>query len=285
VKLQEVWMLLLCIVLTGCANETTPVVDAVNGDTNQPQSTGPGSEPEVIGGEESPTQPLLEPQSRTADHKTTVGEFVKMYSNSREAFQEKYRGKSVEVTGIVYTLGVDTTMRTLFDPKIMLCTLKDESEGFTLLNVDDCLNCYTPGLQPWKQISPGGTATVRGVADDGFLNHCTIVSVEGTPVPEIAAAELAKQYKANPDDVAKKYDGQLIVVTGSLKSHGDSETTLVGEGGIDITLLCTPSIGMQFRGLKPGDPVAAIGECSFFGVDADTPIVLESCSRCEVVDR
>jgi predicted small lipoprotein YifL len=181
---------LLTLVLAGCGSK---------GPTSSPSNEEPRPGP-------TPSPTPAEPVKAKPDYVLTAEAVAEEFSKDREATQKKYRGKLVELTGVLdrpgqtalgegYFLLVGTTK----EPFVQ-CVLEKEKE-------------------PWKKALPGQTVVlrVRGAeVGDGFYDG-QIVDVKGkASSPSLTADQLAKEFAADPKAADDQYGGKFLLVTGEV---------------------------------------------------------------------
>jgi hypothetical protein len=196
--------------------------------------------------------------------------------------EKKYEGALIEMTAQVWLVGM-VKMDQSFKPAI---TVRADRGPVPFENAWDFLILVMKDPHPWKRVGPGGTVTVRGRAKlwpvkaggGGILLDCEIVSAIGDPVPSTTAHELAKEFKADPQAIKAKFDGEnkYVTVTGVVASiGGERNKDVFLDTGNDVTLV---TYGSDFHEtMKVGDRIEVICKLSF--VHSTANITLTDAAR------
>lgn len=104
-----------------------------------------------------------------------------------------------------------------------------------------------------------------------------------TAAYSLAPQELYSSFTANKDEAQKKYNGQLIELTGVLNKIETADSLVIavfvfnqgmfGDEGVRCTML--PKYNLEAQSLQPGGTVKIKGYCTGFN---DTDVILEQCS-------
>jgi predicted Zn finger-like uncharacterized protein len=139
----------------------------------------------------------------------TVGQFKDALNKDPKAARARFRTSFVKLTGVINTM-----------------KMTEDNQALLRLYDKDGIrwgNCLMSDLQPWTKASIGQTAKLKGVVgkspyfvlqDASFAAGSTI-----TPSPSIAAEDLVKEFTVDPPGSTRKYQGQAIVLTGSVASR------------------------------------------------------------------
>jgi hypothetical protein len=157
----------------------------------------------------------------------------------RQAGDEKFDGKVIELSGTVEGVGRNAGGEAFVQ-------LKVPSQMFGVM-------CFTTDEQPWAKVARGQKVRIKGLGGAVILAPrllaCAIVEPGEYAAVRISAADLAKEYAADPDATIKKYDKKHMVVTGEVAAKDVNEFKAVG-----LTL-------------KTGNKVAV--KCGFTAFDRD----------------
>jgi tRNA_anti-like len=154
------------------------------------------------------------------------------FKKDSAAAKAKCKGKTIEMSGVVDSARPDPF---------------GGPYGFINLEVTDDfvgVRCVLADPKPWKKVSPGSKVKVRGKSSDvlsGDLNPCTIIEASPNPCVVITAADLAKQYTADRQVTAKKYEEKWAMVKGEVIDRPKTDLCAVLvklKGAGDITLEC-----------------------------------------------
>ena len=213
-----------------------------------------------------------------ADLSLTADELGKEQNKNEKGTQTKYKGKVIELTGIVLGMG-----RNLFlEPGITL-KVKDEIVQLYLTATDP---------RPWDKALPGQRVKLKVIYQerekgiDTRLLGGPILEVTGKPTPTITAEEMGKEYQKDPKEAEKKYrwstydQKPALIITGEISEamEGDGYTTVPVfylKTGTKFKLKCGPD-RESARGLKPGMRVEISGLCFGFE-DNKTDIKIVDC--------
>ncbi|HJZ92889.1 MAG TPA: leucine-rich repeat domain-containing protein [Gemmataceae bacterium] len=201
-------------------------------------------------------KPAVEDLSKTPpDFQLTADELFKEYKADRGAAEKKYRGKVIELSGVVDGMGSN---------------ISDDS--YLSLKVDKELigvMCFTADDAPWNVAVPGQKVKIKGKWPEFSVSAALVASVltETGPSPAVrlTADELAKEYKADREAAEKKYKEQYLIVTGEvidreLNSVGAASVQLKAAGEVKVKCSFTAFAKSQAKALKVGQTVTLIGQ-------------------------
>ena len=187
------------LALVGCGKPTNPPVAAEPPSTTDPARPTPGPEPKSPVGIDT-----MEPA-----FKLTAEEFHKEYRADSKAVVEKYKGKAVELTGVVEDVG-----RTL-DEILLLgkgAYVKLKIPGDPTFGV----MCATSDEQPWLRVARGQKVRIRGLLPglsfSPGLTSCILMEVGEYAGLRINATDLAKEYAAGEESALKKYKIENLIL-------------------------------------------------------------------------
>ncbi|MBY0228258.1 MAG: OB-fold putative lipoprotein [Gemmataceae bacterium] len=143
-----------------------------------------------------------------AEFKVSSADFVAEWKKDSKAALSKYKGKTVEVTGKVSSIGTNLSG----DPVILLESAPMKFDWTTCLPVERF---------PAKSLAPGQTATIKGrVHPDTFsagLVDAEVVKAEGPKAQAFTADELADEVgKSGFDEAMKKHKDKWMLVSGEV---------------------------------------------------------------------
>src|SRR5262249_43345369 len=151
-----------------------------------------------------------------ADFTLTAEQFHKEASDKQQ--QDKYKGKTVELTGTVKGAGKNISGTVYLSLQV----------GSDLVGVQ----CYTTDQKPWEKATPGQKVRIRGQFPEivvfPALVGCTIVEVSGPKAPPVQAADLAKEYAADREAAVKKYNGKWLILSGEVEEKKTNDVGAVG---------------------------------------------------------
>jgi hypothetical protein len=229
----------------GCGTPTTPPTADKDG---KPKPTDDGKPKDGTG------VPLGK-----ADVSLTSRELADEFLKDFAAAMAKYKGKVVEVSGLV----THCYFNAAGEPILAL-------QGGDPKNVLSIVICVTADPRPWNKVTPGQTAKIKGAWSDRSvgspnLTKCEIEEVSGPPAPTLTADELAAEYTKDTSAANTKYDGKWLILTGELDK-------LESERGGPVLVFKTkekePRVSVDFqaaaektlKGLQPGQKIKALGK-------------------------
>ncbi len=200
-----------------------------------PVGRGPGNpaggrfQPGIVPPEpEEPEVKSLPPDAPVIE--LTVGQFKEALNKDQGAARARFRTSFVQLTGVINTM-----------------KMTEENQALLRLYDKDGIrwvNCLMSDLQPWTKASIGQTAKIKGSlgrAPYFFLENATFAADSTiTPSPSVTAEDLVKEFKADPAAATRKYQGQAIVVTGSVaaKTMDGPNPILILKTNASIQLSC-----------------------------------------------
>jgi hypothetical protein len=193
------------------------------------------------------------------DFSLTAKAFAEEFQGDEKAVkaaEAKYRSKVIELSGVVGTVGYD-------------------SDGKPWLSFPALL-CYTEDKEPWRKVMPGQTAKIRGKLLQSkhprlaaLLVDCVISEVSGSEPPTVTAAELGKEYAADPAATAKKYQRphyqHLFFVRGEISRvrppvRGQAAVAFFKTAGKpEVSVWFGPLYKKEFAALKVGQKIKVLG--------------------------
>jgi hypothetical protein len=147
------------------------------------------------------------------------------------------------------------------------------------------VHCTTVDPQPWAKIVPGQQIKVKG-REDGGLENCVIVDYGKDPSITISPEELAKEYQADPEATAKKYDEKYLRLEGDVVSLTLGEKGQIGRTPDKLVLKGNGAVQIEcwfigdFRGKEPENAQgqARLKVVGMFKKDTDkSKVQLENC--------
>jgi hypothetical protein len=234
--------------VTGCGKSTSPVFSTVGA------SLGGGG-----GAADASKKSEL---SRPADFTLDANAWHAEWKKDSEAAAKKYKGKIVELTGVVDHPDDDPYCR------VGYIWLKPESG---ILGV----RCALDDTSPWLKVGPGCKIKIKGQVPEfglaGDLYPCVIVESDPNPILLVAASQLAKDFAADKKQAASKYHEKWLIVDGEFVSKEPSAAdegrfiyvTLKGDGGVNVRCYLSNMSEEQKKrndGLKPGQKLKICGE-------------------------
>src|SRR5262249_6520764 len=136
------------------------------------------------------------------------------WAKGREAAAEKYKGKTVELSGVVDSPDDDPY------GKLGYIALKLKGGGLGP-------RCALDDPAPWLKVGPGCTIKIKGVVPDGGLSGelypCVIVESSPNTCLPITAAQLAKEFAADRKAAVDRYRDKCLIVEGELTGKEPSK--------------------------------------------------------------
>jgi hypothetical protein len=146
---------------------------------------------------------------RSPDLVLTADQLGKEFNEDRKVTREKYKGKLIELTGVVRSFAWNNARQALiyFDVK------------------GDIVNfpCLSTEKEPWLKVTPGQKVRLKAMflpeTALGDISVGPILEVTGEPAPILTAEGLAKEYEMNREAAHKKYakisgERNAVVFTG-----------------------------------------------------------------------
>jgi len=248
----------LFILAVGCAQQESAKApsSAPSGDNRSKTATAPAGS--------AVTSAAPKP-----DIAVSAQEFVKDLQQDLSAAEKKYRGKLIEVSGIVSGFNWLAPMEPRpfapadEAPNPLARSIISLQTGGLLVG----LRCLAADDEPWARISEGQRIKVRGKwhppgsAQFPALADCVIVEPGTFTTAVVTAAALAKEFSADRQAFGAKYQDDPIIIVGEIKKR----TALFGgpilislETGSPVLLVCG-SYSELFGSLRVGQKVKIFG--------------------------
>jgi hypothetical protein len=211
-----------------------------------PAQPGPGDGGTPPG---RPKNPSGEP-----DFKLTPAEFRAEFARDGRGADQKFRGKVIELDGVVASVGQDTFDR---KPGVFL-----KAEG------TNTVFCATADPRPWEKVAPGASARLRGTLPSSIsyqspaLADARVIDAGGSKVQSLTAAELTKEFLADPAGTRAKYDKRAVALGGEITdariaAGDDMIVRLKGERGTTV-VVSIKKHGLE--GARPGRRLKVFGD-------------------------
>lgn len=188
--------------------------------------------------------------------KLTPVQFDKEFRRSQKKTTEKYKGRSIELTGKVLRATRDFSGKPIVELEAG--------------NPYSGLTCYTAEKEPWGTFARGQTVKVTGKFPDfpvvPSLEECTVKAVTKSPLRSVTAAALARECEADPAGTNKKMDKMTLKVTGTVASREfDAKTSftdvvLKGTGTMQVACRLIPAEKESGAALQVGKTATVVGE-------------------------
>jgi hypothetical protein len=233
----------------------------------------------LLSGSKTPLTAAASTDPRLAEAKA---EPVAASVAAQDLFAEKdpnrYQGKVIEVTGCVsdfyYGNGAGAQL-------LLGAPLVGGKRAF------GTVECELLEFDPWDHLTYRQTVTVRGRCGGAGsytkLSHCVITKEAESPVVEITAENLAKEYKKDKQGTISKYfvqepglaEGRSLLITGEVLAwiaHAKPPTlTLKGADGVKVNCYLAPGMsGFPTWEAPVGTKVELIARFGLFSKEADT---------------
>jgi hypothetical protein len=225
----------------------------------------------------STTDSTKEPKSK-ADLFVSAEEFADELKHDLAAAEKKYRGKIIEVAGIVrgfrWLAPKETSQygpieETPDPPARSILELKTGDHLFGL-------QCITVDKEPWATVSRGEKVKVQGKwhapgsSEYPALAECTVVDAGTFTTSVFTAAALVREYSADMDAFATKYDNKYLIVAGEVEKRAVlafAPTMVHLKTDSAVACICNShrwnkSVGDVFTAPLPGQQVKYLGQCS-----------------------
>lgn len=222
--------------------------------------------PEEPEDEVKPVSPIAD---KAPDFVLTAEDFYSELRTNKETATEKYKGKVIQLTGVLN--------KYLKDSKGV--TLGLQTAG--LLDVQ----CFTTDQQPWTTAAPGQIVTLKGRFPDSFiligLRDCVILKVTGENRTTLSVVQLARAYASDPKGFLEDYHDTCLVLTGVVQSMvNDGEN--VGHVHVYLKTDSNVIVKAEFYSwrhetdrLRIGQPARIVGR--FSGEDGPGALKLWAC--------
>ncbi len=195
--------------------------------------------------------------------KLSSRDFVGEFKKDGKAAHMKYKGKTVEVTGVLWAVGSDP----VGDPVIFIESEPKKVEFMTALMAE---------RYPGKLMAPGQTVTVKGRVLPDFprahLLDAEVVKVEGEKAQAFTADTLQAEFAKGHDAAAKKHENKWVTLSGEIE-----KVELNDVKAATVVLKTTgkgPRVAARFSAderrntaFKSGQKIEVIGQLSPLTVD------------------
>jgi len=227
---------LTCLAAAAC-NNNPPQGPPPDADKERPNPRYVFDEPKGPSPEEMKKRPV--------DFTATAEGLFAEFKKDERAARQKYRGKTLEVDGVV---------RMAFD---------DGHEGIISLEAGKDaffgLPCFVPDKEPWAIVTPGQTLKVKGIwpeaATEPALRFCVIMEAGPNPVVVISAEQLTKDYAADPEGAVKKYSHKYMILSGVISKKEANEL-----GAVTLTLKGADKVDIECNFAAHNGPATATKE-------------------------
>jgi hypothetical protein len=161
---------------------------------------------------DSKTKDGTAPTLGKADFTLTSSELGAEYQKNFGAIREKYKGKVIELSGVVRWIRRDRD----HPDRVQLWLY-----GATRSPVD-MVKCVALDPTPWKTVTPGQNVKIKGKSPDPeydgqiALVDCGIVEATGPRSPSLNADQVAREYRTDPVGFTKKYDANSLILSGEI---------------------------------------------------------------------
>jgi len=197
-------------------------------------------------------------------------EFGAEVNKDAKAATDKYKGAVIEISGIV------ESVQSAAEQSVIVLDVPKNSIG---------VPCHTNVKEVWTTILPGQFVKLKGMCPDklersGHLLDCVVVDA-GKDRPQIVEAEAyVKEYLANREAAAKKYNDKWMIVEGEFLRQGEEEGVLTAwlKGDNKLNVKC--HFGFENKrtvdGFKRGAKVRFAGQASFVTNENSDPFFNKS---------
>jgi hypothetical protein len=187
------------------------------------------------------------------DFTMTPAEFRAEFAKDGKAADQKFRNQTIQLNGVVTIVGKDP-----FGEKAGIY-LKAEGEWSVF--------CTTADPQPWTKVAPGATVKVKGTLPSAIsyqnptLDGVQIIDAGGSKSQSLTAAQLTKEFLADPNGTKAKYDKKAVSLEGEIietKPVGsDMIVRLKGEQGT-VVIVSISKKGLE--NAKAGQKIKVFGD-------------------------
>jgi hypothetical protein len=224
---------------------------------------------EVDQGPQAPAKPDLNKPAEPAVPVTAEQLAREVHSNPAAA-EQKYKGKLLEVEGVVKSMLNHIGGGTV----VMLKGLDGKIEGKFVLVPCVC-NFEGAGQGKAEALSEGQQVKIRGRCFDvgrmPTLNACEVVTAGADPAPHVQTDRLAQEFAQDQQKANEKYLGKYVVASGVVR-----EVRMEGEGGylvfegstkdvkpLPVVAQCTSGFSYKdiLKGIKKGERREVKGQC------------------------
>jgi hypothetical protein len=193
--------LLLCIsiAIAGCSSSSTTAGGGSNPDKSDKPGGGSTTGPAKVNLKDLPAVALK------------AEDLFKEFKADRDAVNSKYKGKSIEVSGIVF---MSHRNNAAAQPVVWLEGKKDTKNAF------DTIQCVMDSSDEGRvdELAKGQTAKIRGVVaefGDGLIN-CEFVETGPTTAIKESISELVSAFEKDKKQAGAKYDDKDVRLTGKV---------------------------------------------------------------------
>jgi predicted lipoprotein len=191
--------------------------------------------------------------------KLTPAEFDKEVRKGAKKASEKYKGKTIELTG-----------------KVLRVTRHSSGKPLVELeagNANAGVLCFTAEKEPWGTFVKGQTVKVTGKFPDfpvvAELEDCAVEAVTEANLRSVTAEALAKECEADPAAAGKKMEKQTLKVSGTVVAReldaktGFTNVTLQGAGKTRVACQLIPAEKDAGAALEVGRAATVVGQYGF----------------------
>ena len=254
---SALFWLFVCLAVAGCGGTPTPPGQRSNGTANGSRTRKESADSSVAAKE-----PGAEQRKKSADFSLTAEELQAEYQRDEQAAEKKYKGKIIELSGVVKAVYNDA-------PGIIGLVAAKRTLGFPCVMIEK---------EPWARVAPGQTVKLRGpwapYGEHPALYDCVIVEAGPNPAVVLTAAKLADEYAADPDGVTKKYSGKPIILSGEVVENKNDDkgriVRLKATKKVRIELGYGPAFEKRGAKLMVGQTVKVFGELTEFNFTKDS---------------
>jgi hypothetical protein len=164
------------------------------------------------------TRPAMPPKPGGSNDRGIVSmtsmDFAEEYEKDPKGSNAKYKGKTIELSGVIASVSQAAMHRTVFleGGKETLTV-----EGVTITTTKIGPQCLMVDPAPWRKHPPGQRVKLRGMCLGGSpptLDRCTVVEVGETRTPKLTAEEIAREYTADYTAATRKYHNKHLILRG-----------------------------------------------------------------------
>jgi len=245
-----------CLALGGCGGTTS-----LPG--QRPDGTASGSDKPKASADTSPAGKDLgsEKPKKAPDFSLSAEELEAEYQMDKQAAEKKYKGKIIELSGVVERLYGD-------EPAFIGLHAGKRRLG---------LPCVMTDKEPWARVARGQTVKLRGSwatqGDLPALYDCMIVDAGPNSAVLLSAAKLAEEYAADPKSVANRYNDKAVILSGEVVENKNDESgrivRLKGTEKVSIELRYGPVFEKRGTNIMAGEVIKVYGEFTEFNFSKD----------------
>jgi Leucine-rich repeat (LRR) protein len=210
---------------------------------------------EVLLEKKEPRKKVVEDISKIEPAFSMTAEMFAAECKDRKAASDKYKGKVIELSGVVKSLDSNFSE----DVYVSLAVDKDITG----------VMCYMATPEPWAKVVPGQKIKLKGkFPEDAFgaaLVHCVFVDTGTNPAITMTAQQLAKEYAADKEAANKKYNEKYLILTGEVvdrqfNSAGAASMTLKVDGKVRVKVSFTAFDKGAVKPIKVGQQLKVVGQ-------------------------